>query len=159
MTHKLIPAALQPEQIEAWLKINCREKFQDEAKIIFGDDDLNAFARESSQMGGQLIGLAEIASKVATALKKGTTETMIIAIEPTDGSETLNRERLDLDRKVKKGYELIEQEIFGIVDDEFETMVYFNAQGEEIADRTRSLSAKEKSDYIGLFSKSLAQTA
>jgi hypothetical protein len=38
-------------------------------------------------------------------------------------------------------------------------MVFFNGMGEEIADRTRPLSAKEKNDYIGLFSPSLRQAA
>jgi hypothetical protein len=154
--HRLIPKALLSEQIGPWLKNNAREKFQDEAKVIFSDEDINAFSRESSQKGGELMDLADIASIVAVALKKGISEGLVIDIPPTQGTEMLNRERQELDKKVKKGYELVQQDIYGIVDEDTETMVFFNAMGEEIADRTRPLSAKEKSDYIGLFSRSLA---
>jgi hypothetical protein len=157
--HKLIPDMLQPEQIKPWLQNNAREKFQDEAKVIFSDEDINTFAKTSSQKGGELMDLQDIAAQVNIALKKGVSEGLVIDIPPTAGTEMLLRERHELDSKVKKGYELVQQEIYGIVDDENETMVFFNGMGEEIADRTRPLSAKEKNDYIGLFSPSLRQAA
>ena len=154
--HKLIPKALAPEQIGTWLKNNAREKFQDEAKIIYTDEEINAFARESSQKGGELMDLADIAAEVNVALKKGSTEGLVIDIPPTDGTEQIIRERQEFDKRVKTGYELVKREIYGIVDDESETMLFFYATGAEVPDRARSLSAKEKADYIGLFSSSLA---
>lgn len=157
--HRLIPQVLQPEQIKAWLQNNAREKFQDEAKVIFADDEINAFAKESSQKGGELMDLQAIAAEVNLALKKGISEGLVIDIPPTAGTEMLIRERQELDSKVKKGYELVQQEIYGIVDDENESMVFFDCMGREIADRTRSLSAKEKNDYLGMFAPSLRKAA
>ncbi len=82
----------------------------------------------------------------------------------TDGGLKFENEKVLFMRqiagsKVKKGYELIQQEIYGIVDDENETMVFLDCMGREIADRTRQLSAKEKNDYLGMFAPSLRKAS
>ena len=66
-------------------------------------------------------------------------------------SDELTNIRKQNDTRVRKGYEVREQTVFGFVDEERATMRYFTNEGVEVAERERSLSAKEKREYLGLF--------
>lgn len=150
--YQLIPPTLLPEQTEAWLRNSCKDSFNDEYKHIFEEGDLNEFARESSQRGGELIELDFLAKIVSEAIQKGT-EGIVIDIPETDGVAFLKASRIALDKKVKNGYEMIQRKIYGIPSDETNEMVYFDAAGNIVLDRCRPLSAKEITDYFGLFAQ------
>ena len=150
--HQLIPPTLMPEQTETWLRTACKDSFNDEYKHIFEEGDLNEFARESSQRGGDLIELDSILKTVTAAIQKGT-DGIVIDIPETDGVAFLKSSRIDLDKKVKNGYEMIQRKIYGIPSDDTNEMVYFDAVGNVVLDRCRPLSAKEITDYFGMFAQ------
>lgn len=154
MKHHLIPATLLPDQVEAWLKNNCKEQFEDELKHIFDEDELNEFARESSRLGGEIIDLTVKLSGVTESIKKGNPVKFFETIPQTIGINALTNQRLDYDTKVKLGYELIKRHIYGLVDFDNEIMIYVDPSGQEAEDRRRELSTKEKREYIGLLMKS-----
>jgi len=151
--HPAIPATIQPEQIETWLRNACKDSFDDESKHVYSEEELNEFARESSRKGGELIDLKKIADEVTAAIKKGTDKGIVIDIPATDGSEFITTSRQALDNKVKNGYDLIKRKIYGIPYDETNEMIYFDAVGNVVEDRCRPLSAKEQNEWFGMFAK------
>lgn len=150
--HFLLPDLLTPEACAAWLKSNYKEKFDNETKIIYTNDDISEFSVQSSRIGGEQIGLSELSKIVADHIKNGGEEQMI-TLPQTRGTKSLGEDRHILDMRVKKGYETKTETIYGIPDYENEMMVYFNETGEHISDRDRKFSARESVEFGGLFKR------
>lgn len=146
-----LPVFDTEEQRESFFAAKAKEKFTDERKHYFTEGEINDLARESSMSGGEILGLKDIVKLVQDLCKKGNEESVMIEIPQTAGTDTLDSIRKLNDLKVRKGYEVIEQTVYGFVDDERVTMRYFTSKGEEVEERERPLSAKEKREYLGLF--------
>jgi len=148
---RFLPRFESEDQREAYYATKSKEKFTDERKHYFTENEVNELARESSMSGGEILALDSIVTLVQTLVKKGTGEAVIVEIPQTTGTDELKNVRRVNDTKVRKGYEVKEQTVYGFVDDERGTMRYFTEDGDEVVERERSLSAKEKREYLGLF--------
>lgn len=151
--HHVLPTTLNAEQLANWLMENAKDKFKDEQKIMFELDDLNKMAMQSSGAGSEMMDLKQVMADVKTAVENGFVgdEPKVFTIYPTNGTKALDKQRQELDKDVKKGYRLENREVYGIPDTENAEMVYFDISGNEIKERTRPLSPREKQEYIGVF--------
>ena len=146
-----LPTFTSDEALAGFLSANAKEKFEDERKHYYSEDEINSLARESSVSGGEILALDEIFKQVKASVTKGNEEAYTIEIPATAGVEVLTQVRKDKDLRVRKGFETVKQTVYGLVDDTRETMRYFNEQGVEVEERERTLSAKEKREYLGMF--------
>lgn len=157
MLHPSLPQTFTPEQLAAWLKNNAVEKFTDERKIYFTDDEKDEIRKKIVNTAVEINDLDAIHAKVKTYLKEGVfTEDEAgesIVIPNTKGLKILlSNKRFEEDR-YKRGYDLETRDIYGIPNAETENMDFFDVTGTEIIERCRPLSPREKQMYIGIFSK------
>lgn len=146
-----LPEFTSEEHRESYFATKAKEKFTDERKHYFSESEINEKARESSMSGGEILGLKDIVKLVQDLCKKGSEEAIVIEIPQTAGIDALEATRKFNDLQVRKGYEVIEETVYGFVDEERGTMRYFTPQCIEVEERERPLSAKEKREYLGLF--------
>lgn len=151
----LLPVTLNGAMLAQWLKENAIETFIDEQKVFFTPEQIAEFEHESSINGRELNRLNDLLSKVGEYVKKGNHTEMPITIEipVTAGTKKLDQFRRQNDDAIDKGYEVIETEIFGIVDRDNETLEFFTTEGVHIPERTRGLSPKEIKTHVGIFAR------
>lgn len=146
---------MSPEALAAWMQRNAKERFKHEKKVFYTEDERNDKSRRSSQAGAAIIALEKEMVNLKSAIENGISEEaepVIITLHPgTKGLKSLKATRLQLDIEVDRGYENILMDVFGIPDAETSDMRFFTITGEEVEERRRPLSAKEKHDYIGVF--------
>lgn len=155
---EFLPDFLSEESMQEWLRSSAKEKSTDERKHYYSEEEINEMSKESCVSGGEILSLEDILKQVKDFIENGSEETVAIEIPMTAGAKALKEARKQRDLKVRKGFESVEQTVYGVVDDERETMRYFNEFGAEIFERERSLSAKEKRDYLGLFMSVTSKT-
>lgn len=146
-----LPDFESEERRHSFYSAHAKEKFTDERKHYFDESEVNELSRESSYSGGEIIAVEDILKMVQGLVKKGSEEAVIIEFPQTVGKDVLTETRRRNDLMVRKGYHVIEETIWGFVDDQSLTMRYFNIEGNEMDERRRSLSAKEKREYLGVF--------
>lgn len=146
-----LPEFVSEDSLVGYLKANAKETFVDEKKHYYTEDEINEMARDSSCSGGEILALDDILKMVKTACSKGSEEGFTLDFPQTSGSEVLIATRRLKDIAVRKGFETQEQTVYGLLDDERESMRYFSADGAEIVERERALSAKEKREFLGMF--------
>ena len=146
-----LPTFASQDAILGFLRANSKETFVDERKHYFNEEEINDLARNSSISGGEILALEEILDTVKQAISKGNEEAFSIEIPQTSGTKALAETRRGNDLSVRKGYETNSQMVYGLVDEDRETMRYFNELGEEVVERERALSTKEKREFLGMF--------
>lgn len=151
--HPLLPNGFTGSELASWLRNNAVEKFTDQRKDMFAVESIREFEHESSVNGREMNKLLDLKALVNKIVTKGndTEEEMVFRIPPTLGTKVLDMQRRQNDDLIERGYELVETEIFGIPNPEFGTMEFFDIEGLHITERTRSLSAKEKHEHLGIF--------
>lgn len=149
---KLTPH-LSEEEFADWVRMYSVETVQDSEKRYFSPEEIQDFEHESSLNGREFNRLDDLKKKVSELILKGTEEEVKLTIPPTIGTKLLNEQRRQNDDLIEKGFELIEIEVFGIVNHENETMEYFSLEGELMPKRTRPLTPKEKHKHLGMFQK------
>jgi hypothetical protein len=143
------------DQFADWLRLSAAEQFPDSEKVYFTPEDVAEFEHESSVNGREFNRLSELKKRFEAVIKKGTEEKIVFEIPATVGTKKLELQRRQNDDLIEKGYDLIEMDVFGIVNTDAETMEYFNIEGEMIENRNRELTPKEKHKFIGMFARSL----
>lgn len=146
--HALLPQTLEAYEIGTWLKSNSVEEFTDELKRYFDEDEIGEFEHESSASGREINRLKSILKSVTEHVNKGGEEDLTIELPATIGVKDLENQRKQNDDLVERGYEVEENRIYGIVDEENATMEYFTVEGTHVKDRSRNLSAREKVEYL-----------
>lgn len=149
--HSLLPAKLIGAELTAWLQSSAVEKFTDEQKRIFSQDELKDFEHESSVNGREMNRLNDIVTVIKKHVIKGGKEPLELIVPATLGTKFLDTFRRQNDDLIECGYEMIETEIFGIPSAESESMEFFDASGNHIPERSRPLSPREKHKYLGMF--------
>jgi hypothetical protein len=153
--NNLIPRTLTPEALAAWIQRNAKERFKHEKKVFYTEEEINDKSRRSSKAGAEILALEREMATLKAAVEDGVAEEgepVVITLRPgTKGLKSLKATRRQLDIEADRGYENILMDIFGIPDAETADMRFFTITGEEIDERRRPLSAKEKHDYIGVF--------
>lgn len=146
-----LPNFSNEEAMVDWLRSTAKEKFTDSKKHYYTEDEVNDMSRESCVSGGEILSLQDVLKQVKDLIENGSEETLSIEVPQTAGTKALTETRKQRDIKVRLGYETSDQTVFGIVDEDRQTMRYFSEQGEEVVERERDLSVKEKRDCLGLF--------
>lgn len=153
--HRLIPATLAPEHLASYIAKNARERFDHEQQLFYEPHEIDQKSRESCKAGVEILALEKQLSAVKKMIENGVSgdneEPIIMEFLPSAGIKCLKETRKRLDTDVSRGYDVKVVTCYGIPDTESAEMVFFTADGEEVTDRRRPLSAKEKHDYIGLF--------
>ncbi len=152
--HRLIPATLTPDLRAQWIAKNAREKFDHEQHIYYSESEVTQKSRESCKSGVEILALEKQLAAVKKIIENGVSkesDPIVMEFLPSDGIKCLKESRKKLDTDVSRGYDIKVVTCYGIPDTESAEMVFFTADGEEVADRRRPLSAKEKHDYIGFF--------
>jgi len=146
--HPLLPAHLTEEELQIWIKRVGVEKFQDKTKRYFTAEEIQEFEHESSKNGRAINMLSGILAAVTEAVRKGTDMEQTFVVPATVGTVSFDKFRRQNDDLIDAGYEMIETEVFGVVDSNNQTMEYFTLDGQHIAERSRPLSVREKQQYL-----------
>jgi len=150
---------LTDEEFAEWIKMYAVEKFEDTEKRYFSEDEIAEFEHESSKNGREFNRLADMKKDIFEIITKGTEEEITFTIPATVGTKMLETQRRQNDDLIEKRFEVIDIEVFGIVNHENETMEYFTVDGELMEKRTRVLTPKEKHKHLGMFMKISKQGA
>jgi hypothetical protein len=151
MNHNCLPNSLTPELLGEWLVKNAREKFTEERKIYYSEEELQEFKDKAVASGIELNNLASLKARVSKLLDNGNPEPLTEEIPETKGIKVLKDNREVCEKEVEKGYFIEEIKIYGIPNQETNTMDFFDIEGREILERSRQLSAKEIRDFFGMF--------
>lgn len=148
--HALPEKTLTPEALANWIREASKETFKDETKIYYTPEEVQEMESESTSLGREIIKIADLKKYVMDKLSKGSEEDIEITIPEGMGLKTMLELREALDRKVEKGFEVVETKIFSIPNEDG-NMYFFDAEGNLFGDRTRKMSAREKQEIFGLF--------
>jgi hypothetical protein len=151
MKHPSLPQSLTPELLASWISQNAKEKFTEEKKYYYTEDELNEFKDSAVKSGIELNNLAEKKARLNKIFDNGTPEYINIDITETKGIKALKEEREANERQVERGYKVESIVVYGIPNQDTHYMDYFDIEGNEIPDRTRPLSAKEIREYVSQF--------
>lgn len=150
MRHPALPESITPEALGQWIRQNSKESFVDETKIFFSEEEISDMEKESTKYGREIINLLDLKKIITEHLTKGYGEDIEVTIPATAGLKFLLEARESLDRKVDKGYEVVETKIYAIPHEDGQ-MYFFDIEGNCFEDRTRRLSQREKHEYFGMF--------
>lgn len=151
MKHSSLPQSLTPELLGEWLVQNHKEKFTEEKRIYYTEEELNEFKNKAVSAGIEINNLGSLKAKVSKLLDNGSEDYIQIDILKTKGIKVLRRNREACEMEVERGYRVEEIKIYGIPNQETRMMDFFDIEGTEIPERARPLSAKEMLDYFGMF--------
>lgn len=146
--HSSLPQHLSFEELQVWIMRASVERFKDKTKRYFAPEELQEFEHESSRNGRHKNKLESILQAVTELIRKGNDKEMVITIPETVGTQNCDKFRRQNDDLIEAGFEEVDCEVFGIVNNRDETIEYFTLDGSCITERTRSLSMKEKQQYL-----------
>jgi hypothetical protein len=146
-----LTAHLTQDEFAEWIRMYSVESFEDSEKRYFSPEDISEFEHESSANGREYNKLSDLKKHLGELITKGIEEDFTFTIKATVGTKLLDAQRRQNDDLIEKGFEEIEIEVFGIVNQEDETMEFFDIEGKLITERTRSLTPKEKHKHLGMF--------
>lgn len=149
--HQALPSHLDETGLSEWIRLNHVEKFVDERKRFFSEEEKNDFEHESALSGREIKRLTDMKKLISTLMLKGNDEERTFTIPVTLGTKVLDRNRNQNYDLIERGYETEDVEIYMIPDTHAETMEFFTIDGEVIPERSRPMSAREKHLYMGMF--------
>lgn len=149
--HQALPQHLSAAELPEWIRLNHVERFTDERKRFFTEEEKNDFEHESALSGREKKKLDDMKKLISSLMLKGNSEERTFVIPETLGTKVLDRNRNQNYDLIEKGYEVEEVELFSIPDTHGETMEFFTLEGENVAERSRELTARERHLYLGVF--------
>src|SRR5690554_2780381 len=151
MKHHALPETpMTPEMLANYIRQASKESFTDERKIYFNEDEIAEMEKESTNIGREIIKIGDLKKFVVERLTKGTEEDVEITLPGNIGLKVLTQRREELDRKVEKGFDVVDTKIYAIPNEDG-NMYFFDIEGNVFEDRTRRLSQREKSEIFGMF--------
>jgi len=133
-----------------WIKEVSRESFTHTKKQFFKDEEISEKHKRSTDYTRDIIHLNDAKKLIMDAFTKGNSDEYETTIPQTIGIKSLTEERDRLVREVDKGFIEHTFTIFGVPNEDGQ-MYYFDIEGNNIEERTRSLSIREKKETFGLF--------
>lgn len=149
--HASLPPHLNAAELEEYLEKNSVDTFTHEMKEIFSEDELNELAKESSAKGREINRLLDMLKAITKHVQKGSEEATTFSLPATVGTKLLDTHRRENDDFLETGYSKNDVRIFGIPNINTHFMEYFTADGQEVKERRRTLSASEKQKFAGFF--------
>jgi hypothetical protein len=139
-----------------WLKNNAKEVYTEEKRYYYTEEELLNFKNTAVKSGIEINNLSTLKAKVSKWLEEGTDKVeddddLTIDVPHTAGIKELKVRREMCEREVEKGYRSENVKIFGIPNQDDNTMNFFDSQGGIFDERTRALSMKEIREYFGIF--------
>lgn len=159
MIHPSLPKSITPEVLGQWLVQNSKERFTEERKYYYSEEEIHEFKDTAVKSGIELNKLSRLKKKALKLIEGGTPDHKVIDFPETAGSKVLKAVRQDCEQEVESGYKTELITIYGIPNQETCTMDFFDIQGNEITERCRPLSAKEIREYLGLFANNQQKQA
>lgn len=148
------------EALAQWIMRNSKERFKHTKQIAYTAEEITEKSKKSCQAGVGIMNMEKIMADVKSAVENGIPENgepFIVEIRPnTAGMKSLKTERRQWDVEVDRGYMELNMDIFGLPDAQTNSMIYVTIEGEEVEDRKRSLSPREKHDFFGIFMAGIA---
>ncbi len=158
MKHPSLPQSLTVELLASWIVQNAKEKFTEERKYYYSEDELNEFKDKAVNSGIELNNLAEKKARLNKILDNGTDEYINIDITETKGIKVLKEIREGNEKEVERGYKVYAIVVYGIPNQETHNMDFFDIEGNEVPERLRPLSAKEIREYVAQFKVDFQQS-
>ena len=158
MLHPSLPQSLTPESLASWLNQNCKEKFTEERRTSYTEDEMLDFKDRAMKAGIEINDLTEEKKRIVDLLEKGISDYTSIDLLPSKGIKQLKIERTSCEKEVKRGYFAEKIVVYGIPNQDTKQMDFFDVEGNEIPERRRDLSAKETREYLaqlGMFNPNL----
>lgn len=153
--HPSLPQSLTAETVGNWLTHNAKEKYTEEKRFYYTDEELLNFKNMAVASGIEINNLSSLKAKVSKWLEEGTDETeeeeLTLDIPVTSGIKQLKAKRELCEKEVEKGYRSENVKIYGIPNQDDNTMNFFDPQGCIYEERSRPLSTKEIREYFGIF--------
>jgi hypothetical protein len=150
--HPSLPKTLTPELLANWLVQNAKEKFKDEQKHYYTEEELIDLKDAAVSAGIEINKLIALKGRICRLLDKGAVEYESLEIYETPGIKALKATREEKETEVESGYKLVSTEIFGIPNQDTKNMDFFDIEGNLIEERTRPLSTREIREYVSQFS-------
>lgn len=151
MMHPSLPKGLTPEILANWISQNAKEKFSEEKKYYYTEEELQDFKNRAVNCGIEINSLTKLKKRIARLIDKGNLEYVQVDLLETTGIKSLKTQRENIEEEVERGYNIETIRIYGIPNSDTQMMDFFDIEGNEVAERSRSLSAKEIREYIGQF--------
>jgi hypothetical protein len=148
--HAIKSAPIMQEAFKSWLREVSRESFSHTSKTYFTEEEMAEKHRMSTDMTREIIILNDQRKMIVDAFTKGNTDELVVTIPETFGVKKLTEHRDSLVREVHKGYKEETMTVYGIPNEDG-MMYYFDVEGNEITERSRPLSIRDKREFIGLF--------
>ena len=148
--HAIKSAPISNNDLAKWLIDVSKEQVTHTAKTFFSESEIAEKHKQSTDMTREIILLNDQKKLIIDAFNKGNNDEFEMTIPETIGINSLVKTRDDLVREVDKGFTEQEFTIYGIPNEDG-YMYYFDIDGNEIEERCRPLSTREKSDFLGLF--------
>lgn len=142
---------LSAEELANWIRSSAKETFSHEEKDYFSPDEIVDFEHESVLKGREINRVTDIVKEITSLAKKGTDEAVTFTLPKTVGTKALETHRRENDDFVENGYVMRKMDLYGIPNVDSHNMEYFDIEGNEVTERRRSLTAKEKRETLGFF--------
>ena len=155
MRHEVLPQSITAEELGAWITKNFKENAQFVEKIDYEDHEIVEFEHKSCKAGQEIQKLKSLLDEATEHVKKGnhTGADVIIKIPPTEGMNTLEKQRSYNDMQVANGgYEDVTT-LYGIPYVDESKMVFVDIEGNHFPDFDRGLTTGEMEDYGNMFAK------
>jgi hypothetical protein len=134
MLHPSLPKSLTPELLASWLQANAKEKFSEDRKIYYTDDELNEFKDKAVKSGIEINNLSSLKSTLSKSIEEGS-EGYVLELPQTDGVKTLKARREYCEKEVEKGYRVETIKVYGVPSEETNCMDFFDIEGNIIPER------------------------
>lgn len=151
--HPSLPQGITNAVLAEWLKTSAAETFTHEKRRYFSELEISDMEHESSAKGREMNRLTDVMKEIQDLIKKGNEEPASFTIPETVGTKMLETHRRENDDFIEKGYANEEITVYGIPNGRTDNMDYFDEEGNEITERRRALTAKEKHKYNGFFQR------
>lgn len=146
--HPMLPDHLGPEELQIWIKKVAVETFKDSTKRYFTTEEIAEFEHESSKNGRSINMLKGLLAQCTEAVNKGSDMDVTIIIPASVGAVSFDKYRRQNDDLIDAGFEMVDTDVFGIVNQTSRTMEYFTLEGRHISERSRALSVREQQQYL-----------
>jgi hypothetical protein len=133
-----------------WIKEVSRETYTHTRKEFFTEEELAEKHKRSTDLTRDIIHLTDAKKLIMDAFTKGNGSEYDTTIPQTAGIKSLTEERDRLVREVDKGFIEHTFTIYGVPNEDG-MMYFFDIEGNEVEERARPLSIREKKETFGLF--------
>lgn len=153
--HPSLPQTYTAERLGQWIDLHKASTKSHYDEVPYTEEEIREFERKSSVASRSIDKLDSVLEYVKELLKKGTpwdsTQEVHLPVNvnvpPTQGTDTLRKNRQWADQQIEKGFKQVETKLFIIPDPDKLRMVAVTIQGEEMEQYSRDMTKDEVKQY------------